>query len=130
MKELSWTERKRIVSGLSKYTCAGLEWGGLAHTVNFCAGVQDALSMMREARKMHSILLTLQLLCMLSLLAIVDLKRVIVARDYSELARVVEVEGRYRCLVIARSESLGVCQFSHGYNRVNKKVPSQVGKWI
>ena len=61
-------------------------------TVDFGAGVDDALRVVREASKMHAVLLTLQLLCVLPFLAIVDLERVVVACYDGELARVIEVE--------------------------------------
>jgi hypothetical protein len=48
--------------------------------------------MVREARKVDTILLTLQLLRVLALLAVVDLERVVVACYDGEFARVVEVE--------------------------------------
>ena len=62
------------------------------YTVHFCAGEDDALRMMREARKVHAVLLALELLCVLALLAIVYLDGVVVARDNRELSRVIEVE--------------------------------------
>jgi hypothetical protein len=48
--------------------------------------------MMREARKMHAVLLTLKLLRVLALLAVVYLEGVVVARDNRELSCVIEVE--------------------------------------
>ena len=48
--------------------------------VDLCAGVDDALCMVAEARKVYSILLTLKLLCVLAFLAVVDLKGIVVAR--------------------------------------------------
>ena len=68
------------------------------YTVHFCAGEDDALGMVREARKVHAVLLTLELLCVLALFAIVYLERVVIARDNRELACVIEVErGDRRC---------------------------------
>jgi hypothetical protein len=64
-------------------------------TVNFRAGVDDALCVVREAREMHAILLTLQLFGMLPLLAVIDLEGVIVAGYDGEFACVVKVERRH-----------------------------------
>jgi uncharacterized protein involved in cysteine biosynthesis len=64
--------------------------------VDLCARVDDALCMMGESREVHAVLLALELLCVLSFLAVVDLKRVVVACYNGELARVVEVKGRDR----------------------------------
>lgn len=62
--------------------------------------------MMREACQVHSILLTFQLFCVLSLLAIVYLQRVIVSRHHGQLSRVVEIERRDMSLLIVGLESL------------------------
>jgi hypothetical protein len=67
-------------------------WRGLRCTVDFCAGEDDALSMVGEARQVDAILLALELLGVLALLAIVYLERVVVARDHGELSCVVKVE--------------------------------------
>jgi hypothetical protein len=60
--------------------------------VDLCAGVDDALGMVGEARQMDAILLRLELFRVLALLAVVDLEGVVVACDNGKLARVVEVE--------------------------------------
>jgi hypothetical protein len=64
--------------------------------VDFGTRKYDALCMVREARKMYSILLALQFFCVLALLAVVDLDRFVVACYNGKLTRVVEVEGGYR----------------------------------
>lgn len=48
--------------------------------------------MVGEARKVHAILLTLELFGVFSLLAVVYLECIVVARDNRELSRVVKVE--------------------------------------
>jgi hypothetical protein len=70
--------------------------------VDLCTRVDDALRMVREAREMYAILLTLQLLCVLAFLAVVDLEGVVVACYDGKLARVVEVEGGDRCCARTR----------------------------
>ena len=60
--------------------------------VDLCAGVDDALGMVGEARQMDAILLRLELFGVLALFAVVDLEGVVVACDNGKLARVVEVE--------------------------------------
>ena len=64
-------------------------------TVDFRAGVDDALCVVREAREMHAILLALQLFGMLPLLAVIYLEGVIVAGYDGELACVVKVKRRH-----------------------------------
>jgi hypothetical protein len=61
--------------------------------VDFCTCINDALRMVGESRKMDAILLTLEFLCVLAFLAVVDLERVVVACYNREFARVVKVEG-------------------------------------
>jgi len=70
--------------------------------VDFCTRVDDALRMVGEARKMYAIFLTLQLFCVLSFLAVVDLEGVVVARYYGKLACVIEVERCDGCCTRAR----------------------------
>jgi hypothetical protein len=60
--------------------------------VDFCTCINDALRMVGESRKMNTILLTLELLCVFTLLAVVDLERVVVACYNREFACVVKVE--------------------------------------
>jgi hypothetical protein len=74
------------------YQPGELYLGRVKCTVHFCAGEDDALGMMREARKMHAVLLTLKLLRVLALLAVVYLEGVVVTRDNRELSCVIEVE--------------------------------------
>lgn len=64
--------------------------------IDFGTREYDALRMVREARKIYTILLALQLFRMLALLAVVDLDRFVVACYNGKLTRVVEVEGCYR----------------------------------
>lgn len=90
MKELSCTERKRIVSRQSG-AMVSYRWGS-KRTVDLGAGIYNALCMMGESRKMHAVLLTLQLLCMLPLLAIVYLERLVVAGYDGQFTSVVKVE--------------------------------------
>jgi hypothetical protein len=51
--------------------------------VDFCTRIDDALRVVRKARKVDAILLTLELLRVLALLAVVDLEGVVVACYYS-----------------------------------------------
>ena len=60
--------------------------------VDLCAGVDDALGMVGEARQVDTILLRLELFGVLALFAVVDLEGVVVVCDNGKLARVVEVE--------------------------------------
>lgn len=62
--------------------------------------------MMGEAGQMHPVLLAFELLCMFSLLAIVDLESIICSSDYSQLSRIIKVQRRHVRLVVVRSESL------------------------
>lgn len=75
-------------------------------TVDFRARVDDALSVVREAREMHAILLALQLFGVLPLFAVIDLEGVIVAGYDGQFACVVKVERRHRSLGIIGSEAL------------------------
>jgi len=64
--------------------------------------------MMRESCQIDAVFLRLELLELCPILAIVDLKCLVVARNNAEFARVVEVEGSH-CVwsfIFARSESL------------------------
>jgi hypothetical protein len=51
--------------------------------------------MVAEAREVDAVFLALELLCVFTFFAVVDLERVVVARYDCEFARVVEVEGGY-----------------------------------
>ena len=64
-------------------------------TIDFRARVDDALSVVREAREMHAILLALQLFGVLPLFAVIDLEGVIVAGYDGQFACVVKVERRH-----------------------------------
>lgn len=75
--------------------------------VDLGTGVDDALGMVTEARKVHAVFLTLQLFGVLALLAVVDLKRVIVACYNGKFARVVKVERCDGSALAARFEALG-----------------------
>jgi hypothetical protein len=70
----------------------GQETNGI---VDFRRSVDDALRMVAEAREVDAVLLALELLGVFAFFAVVDLKRVVVARDDCEFARVVEVKRRY-----------------------------------
>lgn len=61
-------------------------------TVYLCAGIDDALRMVREAGEVHAILLALELFGVLPLFAVVDLECVVVAGYNGQLASVVKVE--------------------------------------
>ena len=63
--------------------------------VHLCRGVDDALRMVAEAREVDAVFLALELFGVFAFFAVVDLERVVVARDDCEFARVVEVEGGY-----------------------------------
>lgn len=77
--------------------------------VDFRTRIDNALRMVGEARKVHAILLALELLGMLAFLAVVNLECVVVACYNSELPRVIKVERGNRCRPRARSfESLNV----------------------
>jgi hypothetical protein len=78
----------------------------LIHTVDLGAGVYDCLGMVGEFGQMDAVFLRLQLFRMFPLLAVVHLESIVIAGDDGELARVVEVERRYRRVVSFRSESL------------------------
>jgi hypothetical protein len=54
--------------------------------VDFCARVDDALRVVREARKMYAILVALELFPPLAFPAVVDMETVVVAPYYGELA--------------------------------------------
>ena len=60
--------------------------------VDLCAGVDDTLGVVAEARKVDAVLLALELFCMLAFFAVVDLQCVVVAGYNGEFARVVKVE--------------------------------------
>jgi hypothetical protein len=54
--------------------------------VDLCAGIDDALRVVREARKVDAILVALELFPPLSFPAVVDMETVVVAPYYGELA--------------------------------------------
>jgi len=61
--------------------------GDVSHgIVYFCAGVDDALRVVREARKVDAIFMTLELFSPLAFSAIVDVKCVVIASYDGELA--------------------------------------------
>lgn len=79
--------------------------------VDLSAGVYDAVGRVGEARKVHPVFLTLELLRMFASYAVVYLKRVIVPCHYRKLAGVVEVEGCDRCLSFrAKKLEVGVSE--------------------
>lgn len=63
------------------------------HTVTLSASIYNTLRVMSEARKIHTVLLTFEFLCVLALFAIVDLQSFVVTRDKCQLARIVKVYG-------------------------------------
>jgi hypothetical protein len=65
---------------------------------------------------MCAVFLTLEFLCVLSLLAVVDLQSIIRSGYYCELARVVEIERRHAGLALVGLEPLVF--------RVNRRDPS------
>ena len=64
-------------------------------TVDFRAGVDDALCVVREAREMHAILLALQLFGMLPLLTVINLEGIIVAGYDGKFACIIKIKRRH-----------------------------------
>jgi hypothetical protein len=62
--------------------------------------------MVREAGQMNTILLTLEFLCMFSLLAVVNLESVVCSSHYGQFPSVIEIQGGHVRLIVVRSESL------------------------
>lgn len=75
--------------------------------VNLGTSVDDALGMVTEARKVNAVFLALELFGVFALLAVVDLKRVVVARYNREFARVVKVERGDGSALATGFEALG-----------------------
>jgi hypothetical protein len=95
--------------------CWLLAWKSISkalvrHAVYFCARVDDALRVMREAREVDAVLLALELLRMLAFPTIVDLESAVIACNDGEFARVIEVERRYGRLAVGRFEALSTRQ--------------------
>jgi hypothetical protein len=61
--------------------------------INLGARIYYTLCMVREARKMNTIFLALQLLRMFAFFAIIDLKGVVAARNDREFTGIVKIKG-------------------------------------
>lgn len=62
--------------------------------------------MMSEAGQMYTILLTLELFCMFSFFAVVDLECIVRPSHDGQLSSIVKVQRRHVRLVVIRSEPL------------------------
>lgn len=105
-----WRRVAAVVPDVRVVMCGQVSY----RVVNFCRRVEDALRVMCEARQVHAVLLGFQLLRVLALIAIVDLKRIVRPSYDRELSTVVEIK---RC-------DVGFCMI--GFEPLNKGKLVQV----